>query len=198
MPGKKVSAEKLFVGFGKFMSRIGKQLIQIPDNVDVKIDGNLIIIKGKKGELIQKIPSEIGLEIKDKNIFVKKIRNTKNSSALWGTIRALINNMIIGANAGFEKRLIIEGIGFRAALNNNKLTLSLGFSHPIEIEAPKSIEFKIEKNIIIISGPDKQLVGQVAANIRAQKKPEPYKGKGIRYDDEVIRRKAGKKAVSTA
>lgn len=179
------------------MSRIGKQPVQIPDGVDVKIDGNLIIVKGKKGELIQKILPEIGLEIKDKNIIVKELRKTKNSSALWGTFRALINNMVNGVTDGFEKRLIIEGIGFRAAINNNKLVLNLGFSHPIEIEAPKGIEFKIDKNTIIVSGSDKQLVGQIAASIRAKKKPEPYKGKGIRYEGEIIRRKTGKKAVST-
>ena len=179
------------------MSRIGKQPIQILDGVDVKIDGNLIIIKGKKGELIQKILPEIGLEIKDKNIIVKELRKTKDSSALWGTFRALINNMVNGVTDGFEKKLIIEGIGFRAAINNNKLVLNLGFSHPIEIEAPKGIEFKIDKNTIIVSGPDKQMVGQVAASIRAKKKPEPYKGKGIRYEGEIIRRKTGKKAVST-
>jgi large subunit ribosomal protein L6 len=179
------------------MSRIGKQPIQIPDGVDVKIDGNLIIVKGKKGELIQKILPEIGLEIKDKNIVVKELRKTKNSSALWGTFRALINNMVNGVTDGFEKKLIIEGIGFRAAVNGNKLVLNLGFSHPIEIEAPKGIEFKIDKNTIIISGSDRQLVGQVAASIRAKKKPEPYKGKGIRYEGEIIRRKAGKKTVST-
>ena len=180
------------------MSRIGKQIILIPEEVEVKLEENLIVVKGKKGELTQKLIPEIGIEVKDKQIAVQKIKETKNSSALWGTFRALIANMIKGVNNGFEKKLIIEGIGYRAVLNGNKLVLSLGFSHPIEIEAPKGIEFKVEKNTIIISGPDKQLVGQVAANIRKQRKPEPYKGKGIRYENEIIRRKAGKKAVATA
>lgn len=180
------------------MSRIGKQPIQIPEGVEAKIDGNLIIVKGKKGELTQKLIPEIGVEIKDKNILVKKTKEGKNSAALWGTFRSLIANMVEGASNGFEKRLIIEGIGFRAVVNNDKLVLNLGFSQPIEIKTPKGIEFKVEKNTIIVSGADKQLVGQVAAIIRSQKKPEPYKGKGIRYEGEIIRRKAGKKAVSTA
>jgi large subunit ribosomal protein L6 len=180
------------------MSRVGKQLIQIPEGVEVKIDGDLIIIKGKKGELKQKIRPEINVEIKDKNIFLSEAQKTKNSAALWGTSRALINNMIKGAANGFEKRLIIEGIGFRAVVNGNKLVLNIGFSHPVEVEAPQGIELKVEKNTIIISGCDKQMVGQIAAEIRSKRKPEPYKGKGIRYEGEIIRRKAGKKAVSTA
>jgi len=164
----------------------------------VKIDKDLILVKGEKGELTQKLIPEIKIEIKDKEVILKEPQKTKTSSALWGTFRALIANMIEGVSKGFEKKLIIEGIGYRVALNGNKLVLSVGFSHPVEIQAPKGIEFKIEKNTIIISGADKQIVGQVAADIRAQKKPEPYKGKGIRYEKEVIRRKAGKKAVSTA
>ena len=180
------------------MSRIGIQPIIVPDGVEVKIDKDLILVKGEKGELTQKLIPEIKIEIKDKEVILKEPQKTKTSSALWGTFRALIANMIEGVSKGFEKKLIIEGIGYRVALNGNKLVLSVGFSHPVEIQAPKGIEFKIEKNTIIISGADKQIVGQVAADIRAQKKPEPYKGKGIRYEKEVIRRKAGKKAVSTA
>jgi large subunit ribosomal protein L6 len=180
------------------MSRIGIQPIIIPEGVEVKIDKDLIFIKGKKGELTQKLIPEIEAAIKDKTIILKEPIKTKTSSALWGTFRALIANMVEGVSKGFEKKLIIEGVGYRATLNGNKLVLSLGYSHPIEIQAPKGIEFKIEKNTIVISGVDKQIVGQVAANIRIQRKPEPYKGKGIRYDNEIIRRKSGKKAVSTA
>lgn len=179
------------------MSRIGKQPTIIPNGVEIKIDGDLITVKGKKGELIQKLVPEIKVEMKDKTITLQESQKTKNSLALWGTFRALIFNMIQGVSNGFQKKLIIEGIGYKAALNGNKLILNLGFSHPIEIEAPKGIEFKVEKNTILISGADKQIVGQVAANIRIQKKPEPYKGKGIRYEGEIIRRKDGKKAVST-
>jgi large subunit ribosomal protein L6 len=179
------------------MSRIGKQPIIIPDGVEVKIDGDLIIVKGKKEELTQKLVPEVKIEIKDKTITLRESQKTKNSAALWGTFRALIFNMIEGVSRGFQKKLIIEGIGYKAVLNGNKLTLNLGFSHPVEIEAPKGIEFKVEKNTILVSGSDKQIVGQIAANIRIQKKPEPYKGKGIRYDGEIVRRKDGKKAVST-
>jgi large subunit ribosomal protein L6 len=180
------------------MSRIGIQPIIIPEGVEVKIDKDLILIKGKRGELMQKLIPEIEVAIKDKTIILKEFTKTKESSALWGTFRALIANMVEGVSKGFEKKLIIEGVGYRATLSGHKLTLSLGYSHPVEIQAPKGIEFKVEKNTIIISGADKQVVGQIAANIRIQRKPEPYKGKGIRYDNEIIRRKSGKKAVSTA
>lgn len=197
MQRKRDLEEKLFVEFSN-MSRIGKQPIIIPNGVEVKIDGNLIVVKGKKGELTQKLVPEIKIEMKDKIITLQESQKTKNSLALWGTFRALIFNMIEGVSNGFQKKLIIEGIGYKAVLSGNKLTLSLGFSHPIIIEAPKGIEFKVEKNTILVSGSDKQVVGQIAANIRIQKKPEPYKGKGIRYDGEIVRRKDGKKAVSTA
>jgi large subunit ribosomal protein L6 len=179
------------------MSRIGKQPIIIPDGVEVKIDKDLVLVKGKKGELSQKIVSDIKIEIKGKTISLKQESKIKRDLALWGTFRALIANMVEGVSKGFSKKLIIEGIGFKAVVNGSKLVLNLGFSHPVEIIAPKGIEFKVEKNTILISGIDKQVVGQVAANIRVQKKPEPYKGKGIRYDGEIIRRKDGKKAVGT-
>ncbi|MBU4285240.1 50S ribosomal protein L6 [Patescibacteria group bacterium] len=180
------------------MSRIGKQPIIIPDGVEVKIDKDLILVKGEKGELTQKLTSEIEVEIKDKTILLKELKKTKNSSALWGTFRALIANMTEGVSKGFEKKLIIEGIGYKAMMSGNKLVLNLGFSHSIEVEVPKMIEFKVEKNTITISGIDKQMVGQTAAEIRSYRKPEPYKGKGIRYENEIVRRKAGKKAVATA
>jgi len=179
------------------MSRIGKQLIQIPENVEVKISQDEIKIKGPKGELNQSIPSQIEVTLKEKELIVTPRQKTKETPALWGLFRSLIFNMVQGVSQGFEKKLEIEGIGYRASLQGNKLVLNLGFSHPIEIEAPAGIEFKVDKNIITVSGIDKQLVGQLAAKIRAQRKPEPYKGKGIHYLGEVIRRKAGKKAVST-
>jgi large subunit ribosomal protein L6 len=180
------------------MSRIGKQPIIIPDGVEVKIDKDLILVKGKKGELTQKLLPDIEVEIKDKEILLKEAKKTKNSSALWGTFRALIANMVEGVSKGFEKKLIIEGIGYKAIMNGNKLVLNLGFSHTIEIEVPKGTEFKVEKNTITIFGADKQVVGQKAAEIRSYRKPEPYKGKGIRYQGEIIRRKSGKKAVATS
>jgi len=185
------------VKFGKLMSRIGKQLIIIPDGVDVNIDNGEIKVKGPKGELFQEIPYEIEVIIKDKEITISPKNKTKNSSALWGLLRTLIFNMIEGVVNGYEKQLEIEGVGYRAAVEGNKLVLNLGFSHPINIEAPKGIEFKVEKNVITVSGFDKQLVGQVSADIRSKRKPEPYKGKGIHYMGEVIIRKAGKKAVGS-
>jgi large subunit ribosomal protein L6 len=193
---KEALAERFYVEFGN-MSRIGKQSIVIPDGIEVRINGNLILVKGPKGELSLELHPDIDTEIKDKEISIRLKESKKENIPIWGTYRALIANMMIGASKGFEKRLIFEGVGFKAVVNGNKLVLSLGFSHPVEITAPQGIEFKVEKNTIIISGSDKNLVGQIAANIRATKKPEPYKGKGIRYEGEVIRRKAGKKAATS-
>jgi len=179
------------------MSRIGKQPIQIPEGVEVKIDGDLVIIKGPKGELKNQVRLEIKVEIKDKEIVLKLVKFHKGTQALWGTYRSNIFNMIEGVTKGFEKKLEIEGVGYRANLEGRNLVLNLGYSHTIEIKAPKEIEFKVEKNVITVFGIDKQLVGQVAAEIRSKRKPEPYKGKGIRYQGEIVRRKAGKKAVGT-
>lgn len=179
------------------MSRIGKKSITIPEGVEVKVEGDLVMVKGPKGELKNQIRPEIKVEIKDKEIGLKPVILHKGTSALWGTFRSLINNMVEGVTKGFAKILEIEGVGYRANLEGRDLVLSLGYSHPIKVKAPQGIEFKVEKNTITISGIDKQLVGQVAAEIREKRKPEPYKGKGIRYQGEVIRKKAGKKAVAT-
>lgn len=183
------------------MSRIGKQPIEIPEKVEVKIDGFLIMAKGPKGENSLKLPPKIKAKLEDNKINLfpvsEKDLNDKKVMAFWGLSRALVYNLVKGVNEGFEKRLEIEGIGYRAALQANKLVMNLGFSHPVEMEPPQGIEFKVEKNVIIVSGFDKGLVGQIAAQVRSQRKPEPYKGKGIRYQGEVIKIKAGKKAVST-
>jgi len=179
------------------MSRIGKQPIEIPEGVEVKVGQGEIRVKGPKGELVQEIPREVEVSVKEKEVIVNLKHKSGNGPALWGLVRTLIANMVQGVTQGFEKQLEIEGVGYRAALEGKKLVLSLGFSHPVEIEAPEGIEFKVEKNLITVSGIGKQLVGQVAADIRSKKKPEPYKGKGIHYVGEVIRRKAGKKAVGT-
>jgi len=195
MQEKRVLEEKSCVVFGN-MSRIGKQPISIPDQVDVKINDDLIIVKGPKGELKQVLVPEIIIEIQEKEIIIKP-KKESGSNALWGTYRALIANMIKGVVDGFEKKLIFEGVGYRAVVEGKKLVLNLGYSHPVEMNVPDGIEFKVEKNTITISGIDKQLVGEVAANIRDKRKPEPYKGKGIRYDGEIIRRKVGKKAIGT-
>lgn len=182
--------------YGKHMSRIGKKLIEIPDNVDVKVDNNFVFVKGPKGELNQKIRPEIKIEIKDKKIQLSIAKETKESSAFWGLTRSLIYNMIQGVSQGYEKNLEIHGVGYRAESSGKKIILHLGFSHPVEFEAPQGIEVKVEKQIITISGADKQLVGQVSAKIRSIRKPEPYKGKGIRYQDERVKIKPGKKAAS--
>jgi len=184
------------------MSRIGKKPILIPENVEVKIEGSKVTVKGPKGELQKEIRPEIRFEIKDKEIFVFPKIETKKTKALWGTTRVLLSNMIKGVKEGFEKKLEIQGLGYKATLEvpntgSPDLILSVGFSHPIKIKAPPSIEFSVEKNIITVSGIDKELVGQIAAEIRKVRPPEPYKGKGIRYIGEVIRRKAGKKVVTT-
>jgi len=178
------------------MSRIGKKPILIPENVEVKIEGQKVMIKGPKGELQREIRPEIKVETKNNQIFVSPQIETKKTKAFWGLTRALIANMIKGVTEGFEKKLEIEGLGFRALLEGNDLLLYVGFTQPIKIEAPEGIKFSVEKNIITVSGADLEKVSQVAAKIRKVKPPEPYKGKGIRYLGEVVRRKVGKKAVT--
>lgn len=179
------------------MSKIGRQPINIPTGVEVKIDGRFVFAKGPKGESQKEIPEEIKAEMKGGQIIIEPAKSSNKTNALWGLARSLLANLIKGVAEGFEKRLEIEGVGFRANVQGDKLVLSLGFSHPVEVLSPKGINLQVEKNIIIVSGIDKELVGQTAANIRALKKPEPYKGKGIRYQGEIVRRKAGKKAVGT-
>ncbi|MDD2730683.1 MAG: 50S ribosomal protein L6 [Candidatus Portnoybacteria bacterium] len=177
------------------MSKIGKQPINIPDGVEVKISGNLVSVKGPKGELKREIPSEIKAELADKKILVSPASQTKRTAALWGLTRQLLANMVIGASQGFEKKLELQGVGYKVSLQGKDLSLSLGFSHPIIFSAVPGAEFKVEKNIISVSGMDKELIGQIAADIRKLRKPEPYKGKGIRYVGEAVKMKAGKKAV---
>ena len=180
------------------MSRLGKKPIVIPSGVQVKLEAGVINIKGPKGELSLTIHPMVlitsgadGLTIAVKNAVDKKQR------ALWGTFVRLIRNMIIGVTAGFEKKLQLVGIGFRAQVSGEKLILNIGFSHPVEYQIPAGAKILVEKNIITITSVDKQLTGEVAAQIRRLKKPEPYKGVGIRYFGEVVRKKAGKKAVTT-
>lgn len=183
------------------MSRIGKLPIQILESVEVKLDGSLLSVKGPKGETKQEIHHDVTIEINDseKVINVKVNRpDDHRQNALWGLFRSLVFNMVWGAKNGFEKKLEINGIGYKAAAGTNKLTLNVGYSHPVIFELPVGISCKVEANIITISGADKQLVGEVAANIRKIRKPEPYKGKGIKYSDETIRRKAGKAAAKSS
>jgi len=181
------------------MSKIGKQPIKIPEGVEVKILENEINVKGPKGELkIQKLKG-VGVKVEGNIILFSLLEKNKQAKSNWGTLRALISNAITGVVNLFEKTLILEGIGYRINKDGNDLNLSLGYSHPIIYKAPPGITFEVEKNSILkVKGIDKALVGQVAAEIRALKKPEPYKGKGFRYISESIRRKEGKKASAGA
>ncbi|MDP2820808.1 MAG: 50S ribosomal protein L6 [bacterium] len=181
------------------MSRIGKKTILIPESVTTELKGQVLKIKGPKGELDLKILPDVNVEIKDnKEINVSLKRQTKQNKPLWGLFRALIANNVLGVSEGFKKQLEIRGLGYKAEISGNDLILNVGFSHPVKISKPQGIEISIDNKIITISGADKQLVGQVAADIRKVKAPEPYKGKGIRYLGEKVRKKVGKKAVASA
>ncbi len=177
------------------MSRIGKKPITIPSGVDVKIDGSKITVKGPKGELTRDLRPEILFEIKDNKIVFTLIRNDKKSRAFWGLTRSLVNNMIIGVTEGYIKKLQLEGVGYRAVLEGQDLVFQVGYSHPVRVSPEEGITFSVEKNIISVSGIDKQQVTHTAAKIRKIRPPEPYKGKGIRYEGEIIKRKVGKKAA---
>ncbi|MDF1497813.1 MAG: 50S ribosomal protein L6 [Patescibacteria group bacterium] len=180
------------------MSKIGKKPIEIPSGVTVSIgDNNEVIVKGSKGELKDKFDRKISIEIKDNIIEISPKGDKAKANVLWGLSRTLVANMIEGVQKGFEKKLEIQGVGYKVITKGKDLELSLGFSHLVPFKAPEGIEFNVEKNIITVSGIDKQLVGQVAADIRSKKKPEPYKGKGIRYIGEHIIRKAGKKVAGS-
>lgn len=185
------------------MSHIGKQPIEIPENVEVKISGDFVTVKGPKGEISRQLHEKISVFREGNLILVKPKDDSKESRALWGTFRSLIGSMVKGARDGFEKVLVYEGIGFKSEVKSDSsiesgkvLELNVGFTNPVRVVAPKGIDFRVEKNQIVVAGADKELVGQTAANIRKVKPPEPYKGKGIRYKDEIIIRKAGKKAVA--
>ncbi len=183
------------------MSRIGKKQIKVPSGVDVVIDGTKLRIKGPKGEMVKDFPSV--LDIKKENDFVSVVLKPgvpagKESSKFWGLGRALVNLMIKGVSEGFERLLEFNGVGFKAQVKGDTLELNLGYSNPVVIKCPPGVTFVVEKNTIKISGIDKEKVGQIAALIRETRPPEPYKGKGIKYKEETIIRKAGKKAVATA
>lgn len=179
------------------MSKIGKKIIQVPKGVDIKIDGLSVSVKGPKGELKMEVSSSVSIAISDGNLSVS-LKEGSDRSDIWGLTRALIFNMIKGVTDGFEKNLEFEGVGYKANVKGDELELNLGYSHPITVKAPAGISFKVEKGTIKVIGIDKELVGHVAAEIKSKRLPEPYKGKGIRYAGEVIRRKAGKKAATAA
>ncbi|MBI1974471.1 MAG: 50S ribosomal protein L6 [Candidatus Zambryskibacteria bacterium] len=177
------------------MSRIGKKLITLPEKTELTVADNLVSVKGPLGELKRQIHSLIEVKINGNEVTLVPKKDTPESSALWGTSAAHITNMIKGVNTAFEKKLILEGIGYKSEVSGTSIKFALGFSHPVVIEIPAGLKVIAEKNVITISGPDKELVGLFSAKLRALKKPEPYKGKGMRYSDEVIRRKQGKKSV---
>lgn len=177
------------------MSRIGRKPISIPAGVTIERTGKNIKVTGPKGTLELDLMDGIKMEQTDSTLTLSKEVETPETGRSYGLMRTLVDNMVVGVSAGFTRQLEINGVGFRAAVTGSTITLSLGFSHPVVFELPKGVEAKIEKNIITLSGFDKQLVGQVAANLRALKKPEPYKGKGIKYVEERIRRKVGKTAT---
>ncbi len=176
------------------MSRIGRKLIEIPQGVTVEVNGREVIVKGPKGPLTCKFEHEIGVKVEENNVKVEVLGETKRSTALWGLTRALIANMVKGVTEGFEKKLELVGVGYRAKqVSPSEITLTVGFSHQVDFKAPEGIQLTLVDNThITVTGADKQLVGMVAADIRKIRKPEPYKGKGIRYEGEVVRRKAGK------
>lgn len=180
------------------MSKIGKKPIIIPEGAEAKIEGDALVVSGKGGTLNVKILPGIKAVIENGVISFTVGNDLKQTKANWGTMRALTNNAVFGVNAGFEKSLKIEGVGYRAVMEGNALVLNVGFSHPVKFESPQGIKISVEKSIIKVSGINRELVGQTAAKIRAIKKPEPYKGKGIKYENEVIIRKAGKKATAAA
>ena len=177
------------------MSRIAKKPIDIPAKTDVTYQSGLLTVKGPLGELSRQFRPEIIVTIENNTIVLTTARNSLDVLALWGTYASHIRNMIKGVHVAFEKKLIVEGIGFKAEVKGNDLHLALGFSHPIKLAIPQGLKVTAEKNIIAVSGTDIERVGQFVAHIRSLKKPEPYKGKGIRYEKEVVRRKQGKKSV---
>ena len=176
------------------MSRIGRLPVAIPAGVTVEIaENNKVTVKGPKGTLSRELPVEMDIKLEEGKVVVTRPNDLKKMKSLHGLTRSLLNNMVVGVTDGYEKKLEVNGVGYRAAKQGNKLVLNLGYSHPVEMEDPEGVETVLEgQNIIIVKGIDKEKVGQFAAEIRDKRRPEPYKGKGIKYADEVIRRKVGK------
>ncbi len=175
------------------MSRIGKRAITIPGKVTITVDGQHVTVKGPKGELSRTLPSEVSVEQEGETILVKRRDESRAARQRHGLCRTLVSNMVEGVSQGFQRRLEIQGVGYRAQVQGKNLVLSLGYSHPVQIEPPDGIQFAVENNVnVIVSGIDKEIVGNTAARIRASRPPEPYKGKGVRYAGEAVRRKVGK------
>ncbi len=194
MRAERESAENLFALFGNWypMSRVGKQPIEIPSGVTVAVADGEVTVQGPKGSVTVPVHPDIAVEVTDTQIVCSVGHKTKKSSALWGTMRALLANAVTGVHEGVTKQLELQGVGYRATVQGKDLQLQVGFSHPVVFSAPEGITFSVEKEIITVSGFDAYTVGQVAANIRKIRPPEPYKGKGIRYVGEHVRRKVGK------
>lgn len=182
--------------FGNNMSRVGKKPITIPEKTEVVFDGSKMTVKGPLGEISRDFRDDVEIKVGDGSVTLTPRRNSKAIVALWGTYASHVRNMIDGVTKGFEKKLVVEGVGFKVQLEGNKIVLGLGFSHPVNVDIPEGLNVEVEKNTISIKGVDKEKVGSFSAIVRDLKKPEPYKGKGIRYDDEVVRRKEGKKAAT--
>ena len=175
------------------MSRIGRHPVAVPAGVEVKIaENNVVTVKGPKGTLEKALPTEMSIKLEDGQVVVTRPNDLKKMKSLHGLTRTLIQNMVIGVSQGYEKALEFNGVGYRAHKQGKKLVLSLGYSHPVEMEDPEGLESTVDGNKIVVKGIDKEKVGQYAAEIRDKRRPEPYKGKGIKYADEVIRRKVGK------
>ncbi len=177
------------------MSRIGLKIIEIPEGVEIKNDNNKVTVKGPKGELTRQLHEDMKINIEANTVSVERPSDHKDHRALHGTTRSLINNMVVGVHKGYEKALEIQGVGYRALKQGDKVVINAGYSHPVELAVTEGIEIDVPSNTrVIVKGIDKELVGAIAANIRAIRPPEPYKGKGIRYEDEYVRRKEGKTA----
>lgn len=177
------------------MSRVGKQTVIVPKGTEVNLSGKTFSVKGPKGTLVRDFPGNVSINIEGDSITFTPTKEDPKTNALWGTYASHIKNMVIGVNDGYVKKLILEGVGFKSEVAGDSLNFALGFSHPVKVKIPAGLTVTAEKNVITVSGIDKELVGQFTSSVRSLKKPEPYKGKGFRYDNEVIRRKQGKKAA---
>lgn len=177
------------------MSRIGKQVITLPAETHINVSGRSFSVKGPLGELSRELHPLIEVKVNGREVTLEPKRLTLESRALWGTYASHMKNMVNGVNKPFEKKLILEGIGFKSEVKGDEIVFALGFSHPVKVKIPEGLKVTAEKNNITVSGMNKELVGEFAANLRALKKPEPYKGKGMRYSDEVVKRKQGKKTA---
>lgn len=177
------------------MSRLGKQKLNIPEKTEVKKEGAIVSVKGPLGELSREFLDDVAIEIQGQGISLTPVRRDQPTRALWGAYAAHLKNMMKGVHTPYAKKLLLEGVGFKSEVSGKDLVLALGFSHPVKMKIPEGLAVKAEKNVITVSGIDKDLVGSFASAVRAKKKPEPYKGKGFRYEGEVIKRKQGKKSA---